>query len=118
MIKGVKSVKPAKSIKAIKAPKAIPPTKDNRYLGSSFDDLLAERGMLEEVRIAAIKRVIAMEIADEMRRRHISKSEMAKRMHTSRAMIDRVLDPNKESTLSSIAQAARAVGKRLELALV
>jgi DNA-binding phage protein len=43
---------------------------------------------------------------------------MAKRMHTSRAMIDRVLDPQKESTLSSIAQAARAVGKRLELTLV
>lgn len=94
------------------------PPKVNRHLGSSLDDLLAERGMLEEVRIAAIKRVIAMEIADEMRRCHITKSEMAKRMHTSRAMIDRVLDPQKESTLSSIAQAARAVGKRLELTLV
>jgi len=38
---------------------------------------LAERGMLDEVRIAAIKHVIALEIADEMRRRHITKSEMA-----------------------------------------
>lgn len=98
--------------------KAIKPAKTNRHLGSTLDDVLAERGMLEEVKIAAIKRVITLEIADEMRRRHITKSEMAKRMHTSRAMIDRVLDPEKESTLSSIAQAARAVGKRLELSLV
>jgi predicted transcriptional regulator len=93
-------------------------TQDNRHLGSAFDDVLAERGMLEEVKIAAIKRVIALEIADEMRRRHITKSEMAKRMHTSRAMIDRVLDPEKESTLGSIALAARAVGKQLQLVLV
>jgi len=98
--------------------KAIKPAKTNRHLGSALDDVLAERGMLEEVKIAAIKRVITLEIADEMRRRHITKSEMAKRMHTSRAMLDRVLDPEKESTLSSIAQAARAVGKRLELTLV
>lgn len=98
--------------------KAAKPTKTNRHLGSALDDVLAERGMLEEVKIAAIKRVITLEIADEMRRRHITKSEMAKRMHTSRAMIDRVLDPEKESTLGSIAMAARAVGKRLQLALV
>jgi len=98
--------------------KTTKPAKTNRHLGSALDDILAERGMLEEVKIAAIKRVITLGIADEMRRRHISKSEMAKRMHTSRAMIDRVLDPEKESTLSSIAQAARAVGKRLELTLV
>jgi predicted transcriptional regulator len=98
--------------------KATKPTKTNRHLGSALDDVLAERGMLEEVKIAAIKRVITLEIADEMRRRHITKSEMAKRMHTSRAMIDRVLDPEKESTLGSIAMAARAVGKRLQLALV
>ena len=98
--------------------KAIKPAKTNRHLGSALDDVLAERGMLEEVKIAAIKRVITLEIADEMRRRHITKSEMAKRMHTSRAMIDRVLDPEKESTLGSIAMAARAVGKRLQLALV
>lgn len=94
------------------------PTKTNKHLGSTLDEVLAERGMLEEVRIAAIKRVITLEIADEMRRRHITKSEMAKRMHTSRAMIDRLLDPEKESTLGSIASAAQAVGKRLQLALV
>lgn len=98
--------------------KATKQAKPNRHLGSALDDVLAERGMLEEVKIAAIKRVITLEIADEMRRRHITKSEMAKRMHTSRAMIDRVLDPEKESTLGSIALAARAVGKRLQLALV
>lgn len=98
--------------------KAITSAKTNRHLGSALDDFLAERGMLEEVKIAAIKRVITLEIADEMRRRHITKSEMAKRMHTSRAMIDRVLDPEKESTLGSIAMAAAAVGKRLQLALV
>ena len=77
----------------IKAAKHTRHTKANKHLGSSLDEVLAERGMLEEVRVAAIKRVITLEIADEMRRRHITKSEMAKRMHTSRAMIDRLLDP-------------------------
>jgi hypothetical protein len=95
----------------IKAAKHIRHTKANKHLGSSLDEVLAERGMLEEVRIAAIKRVITLEIADEMRRRHIT-------MHTSRAMIDRLLDPEKESTLGSIATAAHAIGKRLHLALV
>jgi antitoxin HicB len=102
----------------IKAAKPTKINKINKHLGSSLDEVLAERGMLVEVRIAAIKRVITLEIADEMRRRHITKSEMAKRMHTSRAMIDRLLDPEKESTLGSIATAAQAVGKRLQLALV
>ncbi len=59
-----------------------------------------------------------LEITDEMRRRYSTKSEMAKRIHTSRAMIDRVLDPENESTLGSIAVTARAVGKRLQLSMV
>ena len=86
-------------------------------MGSALDGVLAESGMMEEIKFAAIKRVITMEIADEVRRRHTT-SEMAKRMHTSRARIDRMLDTEKESTLSSIAQAARAVGKRLNFSLV
>jgi len=54
------------------------PTNINPRLGRPLDDLLAERGMLEEVRIAAIKRVISIIISDEKRRRHITISEMNK----------------------------------------
>jgi len=57
------------------------PTKTNPRLGSPLDDLLAERGMPEEVRIAAIKCFISMDIADKKRRRHITISEMKNGMN-------------------------------------
>src|SRR5262245_21624173 len=90
----------------------------NPHAGSRFADFLDEAGIRESVETEAIKRVIALQIADEMKKRHISKSLLAKRMRTSRTMVDRVLDPKRESTLGSLAIAANAVGRRLRVELV
>jgi len=54
-----------------------------------------------------------------MKRARLTKSEMAKRMQTSRAAVDRLLDPRNHSvTLSTLERAAAAVGKRLKMELV
>lgn len=90
----------------------------NPHLGSDFDDFLEEEGILEEVNAAATKRVIAMEVAEAMEQKGLSKTEMAKAMRTSRAALDRLLDPERKSvTLLTLGKAARALGKRLTVEL-
>jgi antitoxin HicB len=88
-------------------------------IGSSFDDFLKEEGFYEEVTARAIKRVIARQLDALMDEQDITKSELAKRMKTSRAQLDRLLDPNNESvTLGTLARAAKAVGRQLRMELV
>ncbi len=66
----------------------------------------------------AIKRVIAFQIAQEMKRRKLTKMEMASRMKTSRAALERLLDPTNPSvTLSTLERAASALGKKLRVEL-
>ena len=91
----------------------------NVPVGSNFDDLLAEQGMLEEVSAAALKRVIAWQIAQAMASQKVSKKTLALRMHTSRTAVDRALDQNDAGmTLATLASAARALGHRVEVRLV
>ena len=88
-------------------------------IGSDFDDFLSEEDMLEEVEAVAIKRVIAFQVGRFMEEQHLTKTEMAERMNTSRASLDRLLDPENESvTLQTLERAAQALGKRLQIALV
>ena len=91
---------------------------DNKYLGSDFDDFLGDEGILAEVEAVAIKRVIAFQVEQMMREQHLSKTEMSRRMKTSRAALDRLLDPaNQAVTLQTLDRAARALGKRLQISL-
>jgi DNA-binding Xre family transcriptional regulator len=88
-------------------------------IGSSFDDFLREEGIYEEVTARAIKRVIARQLGVLMREQKLTKSELAKRMDTSRAQLDRLLDPENESvTLGTLTRAAHAVGRNLRMELV
>ncbi len=90
----------------------------NKYTGSSFDDFLEEEGILEEVSAKAHKRLLVLQLADIMEEANISKARLAKRLHTSRSQVDRLLDPNNTSiTLESLEQLARAVGKHLKIEL-
>jgi antitoxin HicB len=90
----------------------------NKYFGDNFDDYLLEEGFFEEVEAAAIKRVVAFQIAQEMKRRNLTKTEMTRRMKTSRAALERLLDPTNPSvTLSTLERAALALGKRLKVEL-
>jgi antitoxin HicB len=92
---------------------------NEKHLGSDFEDFLREEGILEVVNATAIKRVIAFQIAQEMKRCKLTKSEMAQRMKTSRPALERLLDPaNKSVTLLTLERAATAVGKRLRIELV
>ena len=62
--------------------------------------------------------MIAFQIAEEMKRSHITKTELAQRMKTSRPVADRLLDPsNRSITLSTLGRAASAVGKFLKIEL-
>ena len=91
---------------------------DKTYIGSDFDDFLQEEGILEQTERVAIKRVLAMRVTELMQQNGISKTEMARRMKTSRAALDRLLDPENESvTLQTMDRAAHALGKQLHLVL-
>jgi hypothetical protein len=57
-------------------------------IGSSFDDFLKQEGIYEEVTARAIKRVIAGQLDALMEDQGLTKSELAKRMKTSRAQLD------------------------------
>src|SRR3990172_1346327 len=68
-----------------------------KYTGSSFDDFLAEEGILEEVSAKAHKRLLVLQLADIMEEAKISKTRLAERLQTSRSQVDRLLDPNNTS---------------------
>ena len=88
-------------------------------IGSSFDDYLKEEGIYEDVTARAIKRAIARQLDALMEDQGLTKSELARRMKTSRAQLDRLLDPENESvTLGTLTRAAQAVGRRLQMELV
>ncbi len=89
-----------------------------KNIGSNFDDFLKEEAMLEEVTAVALKRVIAWQISEAMKAQQLTKTELAKRMHTSRAALNRLLDENDPSlTLTTLASAAVALGKKVKIAL-
>jgi hypothetical protein len=83
------------------------------------DDWLKKEGIYEEVTAAAIKHVIAWQIEQAMKEQQLSKTEMARRMHTSRAALDRLLDPQNDAvTLNTLYKAATAIGRQVRLELV
>jgi predicted XRE-type DNA-binding protein len=88
-------------------------------VGSSFDSWLREEGIYQDVTATAIKRVLARQVEAAMKENNFSKAEMARRMHTSRASLDRLLDPeNVAVTLSTLQKAAIVVGRQVRLELV
>jgi antitoxin HicB len=91
---------------------------NNKHIGGDFDDFLRDEGILNDAEAVAVKRVIAFQIAREMENAHISQSELARRMKTSRSAVERLLDPTNHSvTLQTLERAASAVGKRLKIQL-
>jgi antitoxin HicB len=92
--------------------------KTHQHVGSSLDDLLEQEGMLSEVNTLALKRVLSWQVTQEMEAKGLSKTAMAKAMSTSRAALDRLLDPENTSvTLHTLDRAASVIGKRLRIEL-
>ncbi|HVU19786.1 MAG TPA: hypothetical protein VHE09_03580 [Rhizomicrobium sp.] len=92
--------------------------KANPHRGSTFESFLKEEGIYEEVTATAMKRVLAWQIAQAMKKQRVTKSAMAKRMRTSRAALDRLLDADNTSvTLQTMGRAAAVLGKELSITL-
>lgn len=89
-----------------------------KHMGSSIDDFLKEEGIFEEAQAQAVKEVVAWQLAEAMKKKHISKSKMATLLKTSRTQVDRILDPKNDITLGSLQRAAAMVGRRVTIELV
>jgi DNA-binding Xre family transcriptional regulator len=93
--------------------------KSNKHIGSSLDEFLQSDGVLEETRAVALKEALAWQVQQAMAKENITKVEMARRMNTSRAALDRLLDPGNASvTLQTLSRAAHAIGRGLRIELV
>ena len=93
--------------------------KANPHIGSDFDDFLREEGVYDQAEAVAVKRVLSYELERNMQKAQLTKTDMAKRMGTTRAQLDRLLNPeNPATTLQTLVKAAGAVGKRVKISLV
>lgn len=91
---------------------------NTQHIGSNFDEFLVEEALLEEATAVAVKRVIAWQIEQEMAAQKLTKTSMAKKMHTSRAALNRLLDEADTSlTLTTLASAAAVLGKTIKVEL-
>ena len=92
---------------------------DNKHIGSDFTDFLKQEGIFEETRDIAVKRVLVYQLQEEMRAQKITKTRLAELMRTSRAVVNRLLNPDNTSlTLTTLQAAAAALGKRLSIQVV
>jgi antitoxin HicB len=90
----------------------------NKHEGSTLDAFLEEEGVREEFEAKAVKEVIAWQLAEAMKAQNLSKKKMAELMKTSRAQLDRLLDPSKGNvTLDTMQKAAAVVGRQLHIEL-
>ncbi len=88
------------------------------YPGQYFEDFLKEQGEFEDTTERAVKRVLAYQLSEEMKKQGISKVEMARRLRTSRSQLSRVLDPqNDRVSIGVLVRAADIVGRKLRLEL-
>lgn len=88
----------------------------NPHRGSSLDSLLEEEGMLEHCEAVAIKRNIAFSILDALKEQNLTQADLARKMNTSKAAINRLLNPRNTSiTLHTLLKAASTLGKKVNL---
>ncbi len=91
--------------------------KTNPHWGSTLDDFLKDEGVYQPTKTNAVMRVVAWQLAQEMERQGISRTDLAARMHTSRAQINRVLNAESNVTLETLQRAAALVGREIRLEL-
>ena len=90
----------------------------NPHIGSTLEQFLAGEGMLAEAQATVAKRMIARQLQVLMKKEKLTKDALAKRMKTSRAALDRLLDPENSSvTLATLGKAACALGRTLRVEL-
>ena len=91
----------------------------NKNRGGDFRDFLKDEGILAEVEIRALKQAMSLQLTQLLEKQAITKGQMAARMKTSRAAVDRLLDASNSSvTLNTLGKAARALGRKVKIELV
>lgn len=92
---------------------------NKQHLGSSFDSFLEGEGILDDVHAEAVKRVLAWQVRQFIEENQLTKSAFAKQIETSRAQLDRVLNPaNTSLNLNTMCKIASAMGKKIEVRFV
>jgi predicted XRE-type DNA-binding protein len=88
------------------------------HRGSDFRDFLNEQGILGEVEARALKQALSLQLDRLLKEKELTKTQMAARMKTSRAAVDRLLDASNASvTLNTLGNAARALGRKVKIVL-
>jgi phage-related protein len=89
------------------------------HRGSDFRGFLNEQGILGEVEARALKQAFSLQLDYLLKKQELTKTQMATRMKTSRAAVDRLLDASNSSvTLNTLGKAARALGRKVIIKLV
>ena len=89
-----------------------------RHIGSSLDDVLKDEGAFDEAHALAIKEVVVWQLTEAMAKQSLSKARLAVMLKISRSQIDRLLDPKRDVSLSTLQRAAAIVGRRVQIELV
>ena len=90
----------------------------SKRIGSSLDDFLKEEGLFEETQALAIKEVVVWQLVEAMEKQSLTKARLAIMLKTSRSQVDRLLDPTRDVTLSTLQRAAALVGRKVQIELV
>jgi predicted XRE-type DNA-binding protein len=90
----------------------------SNHIGSSLDDFLKEEGVYEENQAMAIKEVVVWQLTEAMEKQSLTKTRLASMLKTSRSQVDRLLDPTRDVTLSTLQKAAALVGRKVQIELV
>lgn len=92
--------------------------KENNHRGGDFRDFLKKQGILGEVDARALKQAVSLQLDRLLKEQELTKTQMAARMKTSRAAVDRLLDGSNSSvTLNTLGKAARALGRKVKIVL-
>jgi DNA-binding Xre family transcriptional regulator len=92
---------------------------NNNAIGGTFESFLDEEDIRQEVESIAVKKIIAVQIQEILKETHMTKTELADKLETSRAAVNRLLDPYNESiTLHTLKRAASLLGRNLKVELV
>lgn len=89
-----------------------------KHIGSSLDDFLKEEGAFEDMQALAVKEVVVWQLTEAMEKQSLSKARLAVLLKTSRSQVDRLLDPSRDVTLSTLQRAAALVGRKVQIELV
>ena len=94
-------------------------TKKSEHLGSSLDEWLEEEGLLDQATAKAIKSTLAWQMEQAMKEQNVNKAALVRELRTSKAQVDRLLDPlNTALTLRTLTRVAQVLGKDVEIQLV